>query len=83
MMQEQYTKLREELQQKTVTGNSEGNLVSITLNGDHKMQSIAIKPECVDPNDVEGLEDLIRSAYEAANKQLDDMSSSMTGMLPF
>lgn len=83
MMQQQYEQMREELQNKTVTGTSEGELVSITLDGEHKMRSIKIKPECVDPNDIEGLEDLIRSAYESANKQLDEATPDPAGMLGF
>lgn len=83
MMQEQYGKMREELQKKTVTGSSEGGLVTIILDGEHKMRSIKIKPECVDPNDVEGLEDLIRSAYENASKQLEESSQDLNGLMPF
>lgn len=83
LMQEQYAKMQEELQNKTVTGHSEGNFVSITLNGEHKMMSVKVKPECVDPNDLEGLEDLIRSAYENANQQLNDMSQNIPGIMPF
>ena len=73
LMQEQHAKMCEELENKTVTGSSEGNLVSITLNGMRKMQAIKISPECVDPNDVEGLEDLVRSAYENADERLNEM----------
>lgn len=83
MMQQQYDKMREEMQNKTVTGSSEGGLVTVVLNGEHKMQSIKIKPECVDPADIEGLEDLIRSAYENANKQLEESSPDPSDMMPF
>lgn len=87
-MQEQYAKMREEQQNKRVTGTSGNGLVTITLSGDHKMKEIKIKPECVDPEDIEGLEDLIRAAYDDASSKLDeeggegDLSNMMSSM-PF
>lgn len=88
MMQEQYAKMREEMQSKTATGTSGNGLVTITLTGDRKMKEIKIKPECVDPEDTEGLEDLIRAAYEEAASKLDEDVeggdfSKMASSLPF
>ena len=88
MMQEQYAKMREEMQNKRVTGTSGNGLVTITLDGEKTMQEIKIKPDCVDPEDVEGLEDLIRAAYNDASSQLESESSDndMSGLmsnLPF
>jgi DNA-binding YbaB/EbfC family protein len=74
LMQEQYAQMREELQKKTVVGTSGNGLVTITLSGDRKMKEIKIKKECVDPEDIEGLEDLIRAAYEDASSKLDEES---------
>lgn len=87
MMQEQYAKMREEMQNKKVTGTSGNGLVTITLNGEHKMQEIKIKPECIDPEDIEGLEDLIRAAYENAASQLEQEGeggfANLASNLPF
>jgi len=47
-------------------------LVTITLNGEHEMTTIKIKPECVDPEDIEGLEDLIKAAYNDGCKKIQD-----------
>ena len=46
------------------------------------MTALKIKPECVDPEDVEGLEDLIRAAYNDAVAKLEKTSMSDMGMPP-
>lgn len=79
LMQQKFKEMQEKLKDEKVTGQAGNGLVTITLNGDHDMVSIKIKPECVDKDDVEGLEDLIRSAYTEAVKKLES-SASMTDM---
>lgn len=85
-MQEQYAKTREEMQNKRVEGTSGNGLVTITLDGEGKMKGIKIKPECVDKDDLEGLQDLILAAYENASSQIednaggDDLSSMLSSM---
>ncbi len=87
-MQEQYVQMHEEMQKKTEIGTSGNGLVTITLSGDRNMKEIKIKPECVDPEDIEGLEDLIRAAYEDASSKLEEESgdtdvNSMMSSFPF
>lgn len=87
-MQEQYAQMQEEMRSKRVTGQSGNGLVTVTLDGNGKMKEVKIKPECVDPEDVEGLEDLIQAAFEDATKQLEETQGngdlgSMMGNLPF
>lgn len=85
-MQEQYSKMRDDMKNKRVNGVSGNGLVSITLDGEGKMVDIKIKPECVDPNDIEGLQDLIRAAFEKASAQLNEEKGEMgdlMGSLPF
>ncbi|MCI0382734.1 MAG: YbaB/EbfC family nucleoid-associated protein [Chlamydiae bacterium] len=71
MMQEQYEKMREEMQKIQVVGTSGNGLVSITLNGEKEIKKLHIKPECIDPNDPEGLQDLIIAAHSDACRKLD------------
>jgi DNA-binding YbaB/EbfC family protein len=73
MLQEQLGKMQEQMKTSEVIGEAGNGLVSITLNGDHDLLKIRIKKECVDPEDIEGLEDLIKEAYTKAAKQLKDM----------
>lgn len=57
-----------------VTGVAGAGLVEIKINGAHEMKMIRIKPECVDPEDVEGLETLIKAAYMDASQKLKEQS---------
>lgn len=73
-MQEQMVKAQEELKDKTVEGTSGGGVVSIVVNGHKEVKEVKIKPEAVDPDDVEMLQDLILAAINDAMKQVDEIS---------
>ncbi|HXF28279.1 MAG TPA: YbaB/EbfC family nucleoid-associated protein [Chlamydiales bacterium] len=70
MMQEQFSQMQEVLGQKLelleVIGQAGNGLVEITMNGSNEMKKIRIKPECVDKEDIEGLEALIKAAHNDA-----------------
>ncbi len=76
LLEKQLETAREEMKQKLVTGSSGNGLVTLALNGQKELQGITIKPECIDPNDVEGLQDLIKAAHADAMSKLGDDSSS-------
>ena len=76
MMQQQFSKIQEQISSMEVTGSAGGGLVSITLNGDNEMKAIKIKPECVDKEDIEGLEILVKAAYADAYKKVKEQTSS-------
>ncbi|MCB1109310.1 MAG: YbaB/EbfC family nucleoid-associated protein [Chlamydiia bacterium] len=80
-MQDQVLKMQKEMEALEVTGIAGSGLVSLALSGDKKLKNISIQPDCVDPTDVEGLQDLIMAAYEDALAKLEE-SSPMAGM-PF
>lgn len=82
MIQEQFSKLQDQLKETRVSGSAGNGLVTVTLTGDHEMVDLKIKPECVDRDDIEGLEDLIRAAYADATKKLQD-DSPIAGMPSF
>lgn len=66
-----------------VVGESGAGLVKITLTGSGEMKKIQINPECVDKEDIEGLEALIKAAHSSAFKQVQNLaesSSEMSGM---
>lgn len=78
--QQKFKEMQDKLKDEKATGTAGNGLVTITLNGEHEMTEIKIKPECVDPEDVEGLEDLIRAAYSEAVKKLEKGSISDMGI---
>lgn len=80
MLQEQFSKMQTELQNTEATGSAGNGLVTLVLTGENELKQIKIKPECVDPEDVEGLEDLIKAAYQDALNKLKSQSPSIPGM---
>ncbi len=83
-MQDQMQKMQKEMEELEVTGSAGNGLVSLTLSGEKQLKNISINPDCVDPSDVEGLQDLIKAAYNDALTQLDEKSPTANmGNLPF
>lgn len=78
-MQEQMMKAQEELVNKTVEGTAGGGVVTVTANGQKKIMSIVIKPEAVDPEDVEMLQDLVLTAVNDALNQADELANKDMG----
>ena len=70
---------------KEYTGTASGEMVTVTMNGKHEITAVKIKPEAVDPDDIEMLEDLIAAAVNSASAAVDKDSeeemSKMTGGL--
>jgi DNA-binding YbaB/EbfC family protein len=82
LMQQKFKQMQEKLKDEKAIGSAGNGLVTITLNGENEMTEIKIKPECVDPEDIEGLQDLIRAAYNDAAKKLETSSMSDMGIPP-
>ncbi len=73
-LQEQMAQMQEDMQKLEVEGSAGNGLVTITLSGEGAVKKVLIKPECVDPEDVEGLQDLIMAAFDDAKKKVDSNS---------
>ncbi|MBR6879886.1 MAG: YbaB/EbfC family nucleoid-associated protein [Clostridiales bacterium] len=54
-----------------IDGTAGGDMVKITLGGDHKIYGLEIKKDVIDPEDPEMLTDLITAAYNAALEELE------------
>ena len=70
-MQAQMENLRENLKSTEETGSAGNGLVTVTLDGEKDLKKISIKPECVTPDDVEGLQDLILAAFNDARQKVE------------
>ena len=79
-MQRQMQQMQEELEVKEFEGTA-GGVVTAVVNGKKQLLNINIKPEAVDPDDVEMLEDLVLSAVNEALKKADEETSSKMGKL--
>lgn len=84
-MQKQMEEKTAELENATYEATAGGGAVKVTVSGKHQILSIKLDPECVDPDDVEMLEDLVLTATNDALRQADEASnsamSSITGGL--
>ncbi|GAB6928108.1 YbaB/EbfC family nucleoid-associated protein [Paenibacillus sp. JCM 10914] len=78
-MQEQMLKAQEELATKTVEGSSGGGVVTVEVSGHKQILSINIKPEAVDPDDVEMLQDLIMTAVNDALAKAEEIANADMG----
>ncbi len=84
MLQQQFSQIQEEMKSLVVKGSAGNGLVQIEMNGEKEVLKVFIKPDCVDKNDVEGLQDLILAAFKDAEQQVKQQSSdSPMGNLPF
>ena len=74
-MQQEMAKAQQEVEEATFTASG-GGAVSAAANGKKEITALTIKPEAVDPEDVEMLQDLVISAVNEALRQADDAMSS-------
>ena len=84
-MQERMAELQAELDEREYDFTVGGGMITIKMNGKKEMQSIEIKPEVVDPDDIEMLQVLIvvgvNEAISSIEKTNNDEMSKVTGNL--
>lgn len=78
-MQQDLLRMQEEQESKTYSAVAGGGMVTATVSGKHELVSLTIKPEAVDPEDVEMLQDMILAAVNEANRAADaDAANNMS-----
>ncbi len=78
-MQQELLRMQQEQESKTYTAASGGGMVSATVNGKHELTALEIKPEAVDPEDVEMLQDMVIAAVNEAMRTADtDAANNMS-----
>ena len=68
-MQEQMNAAQEAVEAREFTASVGGGVVEAKVNGKKEVLAVTIKPEAVDPEDVEMLQDLVVSAVNEALRQ--------------
>ena len=78
-MQQDMLRMQEEMENKTYTATAGGGMVSATVNGKHEVLNLEIKPDAVDPDDVEMLQDMVIAAVNEAMRAADaDAANNMS-----
>ena len=80
-LQKQMEDMQKEIETKEFEASVGGGAVVVKVNGKKEVSAINIKPEVVDPDDVEMLEDLVLTAVNEAMKKADEETSSKMGKL--
>ena len=88
-MQANIAKLQEELELREYSASTGGGMVTVRANGKKEILELSIKPEAVDPDDVEMLQDMglaavnevLRTVEETANNEMGKVTGGMN--LPF
>ena len=77
-MQQDMAAAKEAVENASFTASVGGGVVQATVSGKKELTALTVKPEAVDPEDVEILQDLVISAVNEALRQADEaMNSSM------
>lgn len=75
-MQEQMEQKQEELNEREFTTTAGGGAVEVAITGKKEIKNITLKPEVVDPEDIEMLQDLIVAAINEAIRQVEEITTA-------
>ena len=78
-MQNRMAKAQEEIAAATVEGSAGGGVVTVTMTGDQEIRTVTIKPEVVDPEDIETLQDLVLAAVNDALDRSKELQAQRLG----
>ena len=78
-MQEEMAKAQDELAKETVEASVGGGVVKVKASGAGEIVEITIAPEAIDPDDPEGLADLVLAGVNEALKSSQDLMQSRLG----
>ncbi|EKN67055.1 hypothetical protein BABA_13185 [Neobacillus bataviensis LMG 21833] len=78
-MQKKMAEAQEELGQQKIEGTAGGGMVTVVVTGHKEVVDVQIKPEAVDPDDVEMLQDLVLAATNDALKKAEELTNNTMG----
>ncbi|MDD5793629.1 YbaB/EbfC family nucleoid-associated protein [Clostridium sp. HCP1S3_B4] len=80
-MQKKMQDMQKEVEESEFEASAGGGAVTVKVSGKKEILGISIKPEVVDPDDVEMLEDLVLSAVNEAMKKADEETANKMGKI--
>ena len=78
-MQKKMAEAQEQLGEEKIEGTAGGGMVTVVVTGHKEVVDVQIKPEAVDPDDVEMLQDLVLAAVNDALKKADELTNNTMG----
>lgn len=75
-MQEDMANLQAELDEKEYEVSVGGGVITVKITGTKEIKNIDLKPEIVDPDDIETLSDLLVAAVNEAIKKVEDINAT-------
>ena len=78
-MQRKMAQAQEELAVETVEASAGGGTITVVVTGSLEVKEVHIKPEAVDPEDVEMLQDLVVAATNEALRAAQELASAKLG----
>src|SRR5260370_3961357 len=78
-MQAKMTRVQEDVGGKSVRGSAGGGMVEVVVNGHQRVLPVTVKPEVVDPADVEMLQDLVMAAVNEAMDNARELATKEMG----
>jgi nucleoid-associated protein EbfC len=67
------------LKQEKVEASAGGGMVKVTMTGDLRLETLAIDPDAVDPEDVEMLQDMVVAAVNEALRSAEELQQRALG----
>ena len=80
-LEQQMAKMQEELESREYEASAGGGMVTVKVSGKKELISLEIKPEAVDPDDVEMLQDMVLAAVNEALRTASDATEREMGKL--
>ena len=80
-IQARLAKAQEDLEAETVEGSSGGGAVRVVATGKQTIESVAIDPAAVDPDDVEILQDMVLAAVNEALAKSQELANERLGAI--
>lgn len=75
-MQEQMEEKQQELNDREFQGSAGGGAVDVVMNGKKEIITLTIKPEVVDPEDIEMLQDLVTAAVNETYRKVEEVTTA-------
>ncbi len=77
-IQQKMTEMKENMDSISAEGKAGGDMVSVSIRGDGKVEKIEIKESLMEMGEVEILQDLLMSAFNNANEKLEEAKANKT-----